>query len=450
MSPGGHPLGDNRFSLLSTSPKPKRKKTQNLINDNFPALPSTKKENPKYLVASATNSNRPLNKYSCFAVHKALKNISTEIVSISELRDGNLLLLVKNNNIAKKFISTTNLIGVCNVKIELHNNLNCTKGTIYAPCLNEVAESEIIENLSEQGVVSVFKFPKFVDGKSTPSGVVLLTFDMYNLPEKIDISWYTTKVRPYYANPMRCKNCQILGHTAKRCNKLPVCDSCALPPHSPQPCTRSCCVNCSGPHPASNRSCPKYTQMKEVIIIKTDKKCSMREAIKLHRMQNPPIFNSHSSTFSDVAKNLTNPQQQNPLNELTIPTQNNNQTNHAPNNLNESHKTTLAFNQTGFPNINEHNLQQQTSNINIQQHNTHVSTTHKIPSTVQTYRAHNNISNSETKENQEYDNNTMPSMLSVDDPTTSVMVSALLSHLSSPNNPTVFLNSLPTQDEMLE
>lgn len=132
-------------------------------------------------------------------------------------------------NVANKFLQTKALLGICPVKFELHSNLNSTKGTIFAPCLNSVSESEIVDNLRDQGVTSVYKFLKFVDGKSMPSGVVLLTFDLYHLPEKIEVSWYTTKVRQFYPNPMRCKSCQLLGHTLKRCTKTPACVNCSLP-----------------------------------------------------------------------------------------------------------------------------------------------------------------------------------------------------------------------------
>lgn len=210
--------------------------------------------------------------------------------------------MVKNTNIAKTFLATKHLIGICKVNIDLHNTLNYSKGTIYAPCLNEIPESEIVENLKDQGVVGVYKFQKYNEGKAFPSGVVLLTFDSYYLPEKIEVSWYTTKVRAYYSNPMRCKSCQLLGHTTKRCQNTPACDACALPPHLPIPCTRIFCANCAGNHSASSRLCPKFKQMKEIIVIKTDNKCSMREAIRIHKLQIPPQLNEYSTSFSTVTK----------------------------------------------------------------------------------------------------------------------------------------------------
>uniref|UniRef100_W8B1Q6 Nucleic-acid-binding protein from transposon X-element n=1 Tax=Ceratitis capitata TaxID=7213 RepID=W8B1Q6_CERCA len=319
MPPTGASLGGNRFSLLMESPNRKRKKSKPLPKESFPLLPTVKRNNPKFLVANTLDTKKPLNRYSCFAVHKALKGISSEIDNISELKDGSLLLLVKNDIVANKFLSTKKLADICDINFELHKNLNSVKGTIYAPCLNYVSEKEIIENLKDQGVSDVYKFLKHKDGKTNPSGVLLLTFDRYYLPEKIEVSWYTTKVRPYYPNPMRCKSCQLLGHTYKRCDKTPACDNCSLPPHSPTPCSRTLCANCFGNHPSSSKTCPKFTQMKQILTIKTDNKCTMREAIHIHKQQIPQL-NPNSSSFADTVKEKTKSQttqQQNIVSENT-------------------------------------------------------------------------------------------------------------------------------------
>lgn len=79
---------------------------------------------------------------------------------------------------------------------------------------------------------------------------------------------------------MRCRNCQLLGHTKNRCKNNTTCDNCNLPPHNPLPCSRTMCANCLGEHPSSNLSCPKYKQLKEILKIKTQSKCSMGEAKK--------------------------------------------------------------------------------------------------------------------------------------------------------------------------
>ena len=52
----------------------------------------------------STDPNKSLSTYSCFAVHRAIQIISKEITSVSQLRDGNLLILVNNQQVADKFV----------------------------------------------------------------------------------------------------------------------------------------------------------------------------------------------------------------------------------------------------------------------------------------------------------------------------------------------------------
>lgn len=247
--------------------------------------------------------NKPLSAFSCFAVNRAIELISKDITSISQLRDGNLLLLVNNKQTAEKFIQSKELIGLCTIQCKLHENLNCTKGTIYAPYLNDIPDDEIIRELSNQGVIAIHKFQKTIDNKIIKTGVMLLTFDLYHLPEKIKVSWNTVNIREYIPNPMRCKVCQKLGHTLKHCKNEPICVQCNLPPHKPVDCTRTQCANCLEEHAASSNKCSKFVQQKEILKIKIKNKCTISEAKRIHR--NTTNTAPLNSTFSSVVSNNT-------------------------------------------------------------------------------------------------------------------------------------------------
>ena len=305
MPPGPPNLGDNRFALLSDGPQTKRKKTSKSIS-NFPELPVVQLPNPKFIVISTIETDsKKLTEYSCFAVHRALGLISEDVLQITELRDGNLLLLVNNDITAKKFLACKELPTLCKINCSYHKSLNFTKGTIYAPYLKYVPDEEIVKELSSQGVVEIYKFNKSIDGKSEPSGVILLTFDKYHLPQKLDICWHKVFVREYIPNPMRCRSCQLLGHTAKRCQNTPTCANCNLPPHPSEQCTRTYCANCAEPHPATSKDCKKFNQQKDILKIKTKSKCTMREAKEIYRKQKPSN-NSLNPTFSSITSNNTN------------------------------------------------------------------------------------------------------------------------------------------------
>nr|CAC16870.1 gag [Drosophila melanogaster] len=304
MAPGPLNLGDNRFASLSASPKAKKKRPFQKLQVDFPDLPETQCKNPRYLVVSSKNSPKTISDYNCFAVHRALKYISKDITSISNLRDGNLLLLVNSREISDKFIKVTSLPGLCDIECKLHNTLNFVKGTIYAPCLINIPENEIVEELKSQNVHSVFKFTKMIDGTPKPFGKVLVTFDRFTLPSKLTVSWHTVKVSEYIPNPMRCKSCQLLGHTSKHCKNPPACVSCNLAPHLPVPCTRIFCANCTGQHPASSPECPQYQTQKQLLHIKTSKKCSFYEARTILKQQQNTT-NNPTLTYSTVANQST-------------------------------------------------------------------------------------------------------------------------------------------------
>lgn len=311
-------LGDNRYAALAEGPQAKKKRSIQNVLQIFPELPVIQKPDPKYVILSAIG-DKNIQEYSCFLVHRSLKSVCPDILSVSELRDGNLLLLTGNKKNADKLISTKVLPGVCNIKCEYHSKLNSSKGTIYAPYLNNVPEDEIVSELKSQGVSEVYKYQKKnSDEKLVPCGVLLLTFDRYSTPEKLDISWHKVKVRPYYPNPMRCKSCQRLGHTKKWCKNNPLCEKCALPPHTPTECTRTFCVNCSEEHPSNFKECKVFKQHKEVLKIKTKEKCSLKAAKEKYETQTttPPLV----QTFSDV---ITNKNINNTVNCNIKPTKNN-------------------------------------------------------------------------------------------------------------------------------
>ncbi|KAM7307350.1 hypothetical protein ISCGN_010986 [Ixodes scapularis] len=79
----------------------------------------------------------------------------------------------------------------------------------------------------------------------------------------------------------RCFHCQRFGHSAQSCRGKTTCakcgqndhpsDNCANPPH---------CVNCGEPHAAYSRSCKKWEEEKEVIILKVKENISFPEARK--------------------------------------------------------------------------------------------------------------------------------------------------------------------------
>ncbi|KAL9913567.1 uncharacterized protein ACN2A1_000954 [Glossina fuscipes fuscipes] len=104
---------------------------------------------------------------------------------------------------------------------------------------------------------------------------------------------------------MRCKNCQRLGHKAKRCTNAASCANCGHPPHT-ESCTRSFCINCNDQHSALDKQCPRFVQMREILKIKTENYCSMGEARRTYRERNPSVAHGigKSNTYAAVASQV--------------------------------------------------------------------------------------------------------------------------------------------------
>ncbi|XP_017462396.1 PREDICTED: uncharacterized protein LOC108355773, partial [Rhagoletis zephyria] len=249
-------------------------------------------------LASPTNLTNP----------KSLQVISKDIETITELRDGNLLLLVKDKKSANKFISTKQL-----------------PGTVFAPYLKNLSDEEIKKELAAEGVVDIFKFTRMIENKAVPSGVILLTFDLYRLPETIDISWHKARVREYFPNPMRCKLCQRLGHTKKHCSNDPLCEICSRPPHQ-NDCDRIKCANCDEDHAANSNKCPKFVQQKEILKIKIQRKCTLKQAREMYSAQFPRA--SPPLSFAAKANSINN--------NITTQANNNNSNNEPTNKIDEN------------------------------------------------------------------------------------------------------------------
>ena len=110
---------------------------------------------------------------------------------------------------------------------------------------------------------------------------------------------------------MRCKVCQKLGHTQKRCKGNPTCNNCNLPDHSnpKTACSRTMCANCLGEHPSSSIDCPTFQQEKKILKIKTKNKISMGQARRkyadiISQQAADNVKATNENSFSETLKKL--------------------------------------------------------------------------------------------------------------------------------------------------
>jgi len=101
---------------------------------------------------------------------------------------------------------------ICKVQCKLHEALSFAKGSVYAPYLCDIPEKELVDELKTQKVTEVYKFMKSYDCVSKPSKSSN-SFELYNLPSKIEMSWHSVKVREYIPSPICLRKAKTIFKT---------------------------------------------------------------------------------------------------------------------------------------------------------------------------------------------------------------------------------------------
>lgn len=234
--------------------------------------------------------NIPISRRNRFLVAKYLKSITPNITKASFNFKGEMILKVKGVKEAEKLLKLTK---ICEwpVTAERHQKLNSSKGIVFNRDLCWLSEEEIKEGLAEYKVKEVYIFkriPRIMENETNkeprPYGLAVLTFDTIQPPQRIKFGFEYINVRRYIPNPMRCRKCQRLGHTAGNCkSKKMVCEHCgqgfeaeSIPNHS---CNIKMCVNCTVTgHSSNDRNCPRYLMEKEATAISVNESIDMRTA----------------------------------------------------------------------------------------------------------------------------------------------------------------------------
>lgn len=347
---GVDPPYNNRFRDLDPTLNKTNKQTKNKRYrvDDFMPLPQTiqtEEHIPRYLVASALPANetsepKSLASYNVFQIEKGLNHISKDYIEVNEMRSGDLMIKTPNLKVAEMFLKAK-LIDVVPVKITLHKTLNSTQGRIFSRKIINLSQEELLQALALQKVIDVQKITKLEGNERVPTGAAIITFDLIRRPETIKIGWERVRVDEHIPNPMRCVNCQKLGHTKNRCKRVELCKECGfIPPHTT--CLRKYCLNCENEtHTSYDPSCPTYLKYKSVNKIKADRRCTARDAWKIFN-DNPSLhtiqpFKKSSKTFSSVVRNNVDSSKQN-TNSLSQTAIDNSNVNHSGNSIENNNK----------------------------------------------------------------------------------------------------------------
>jgi hypothetical protein len=200
------------------------------------------------------------------------------------LRDGRILVSARTVQIAQKAtVNVKNIYGVCEVKIQLMNQMNQKQGSIFGISLLTETVEVIKKELELEGVIDVERVNTMKNGVLSPNGLHILTFQSHKLPDKVRVGYMKYEVRTHYPRPLRCGKCCLFGHSRGRCTEEEEsCRDCKETAHPGAPCSgpkfcRNCKTNGS-PHGSFDKTCP--TLQTEIVItrMKVDQNISYGQA----------------------------------------------------------------------------------------------------------------------------------------------------------------------------
>ncbi|XP_055951615.1 uncharacterized protein LOC129987688 [Argiope bruennichi] len=268
------------------------------FSDTSPRFPIT--EDTRFLIL---HTPKTFHKVSPFLVQKLITSFIGDVKSTKKLPSGDLLIETSSKaQIAA--IQKLTILGDFPVEVTPHRTLNFSRGVISDTDLFDCSETELVQELRSQKVCAAHRIKIKRNGTLIPTKHVILTFSSPELPKFIRAGYVQSKVKPYVPNPLRCFKCQRFGHSQGTCRGSLRCAKCSADDHETSVCSSQAlkCLNCSGPHPAYSRDCPKWKMEKEIQSLKVKRNITYAEARKFVLDRTPKPGLSYSGAMKSTLK----------------------------------------------------------------------------------------------------------------------------------------------------
>ncbi|XP_058839756.1 uncharacterized protein LOC131695305 [Topomyia yanbarensis] len=248
----------------------------------FPALGLIpQRTEGRYLVIQRTDDGKTLEKVSPFLIDKVIRNCCGEVTSVKRIKDGKLLVHTKTDKQADKLLKLKSMSSDINITVVEHESLNSCRIVITCRDLQDENDDEILENLREQGVTSLYRIMRKQGEIKVKTATFVLTISKATMPEDIKVGFQKVATRPYYPRPMRCFQCLQYGHLGKDCKQEKVCVNCSEKYHGDK-CDRPArCANCEQAHATTSLECPTWQRENDIVRTKIDNGISYYEAKKI-------------------------------------------------------------------------------------------------------------------------------------------------------------------------
>ena len=250
-------------------------------------VPAPKPKLAEYpVIIKPTDGPVSFSKLGSWRQAQLLKNVVGAVHSIQQIANGEWLIGCTSAQQQRKLLLQTTLPvqpsnPVCiNTRIPLNVVVGVIKGVPKEPN----AEQLLRDDLEAQDLhVDSVKRLNTKDG--APTGAVRVAFIRNQLPTTVKLGYSLHRVAPYIPPIRRCTKCQTLGHSKQECRRKHArCARCGKG-HPTTECDSKTlfCVNCCGPHSASDHRCPEWGIRKLAHELKNTSFLPFSEAITLAR-----------------------------------------------------------------------------------------------------------------------------------------------------------------------
>ncbi|XP_045022818.1 uncharacterized protein LOC123466387 [Daphnia magna] len=227
------------------------------VNNTLPPIFMKRDEN-------TTFKNMKSDQISSIVKELELKNGRFDKVSIAQ--GGDLIIRPTSTKQQEELLKTTSVLNdSIEVSCSLPNSYTKQKMVIRQVPTGDTNE-DIHQALKQKGykVTNVHRFTTTKGTEKLPSTTVALEFEGPP-PHEIFLNGLVFHPETQRPNPLRCKRCQKIGHTANYCSNEEVCPNCGKPHEDMTKCSAPPkCVNCNNNHPSSSPNCPKFSQMRAI------------------------------------------------------------------------------------------------------------------------------------------------------------------------------------------
>ena len=266
-----------------------------------------------------THNNNTLTRIPVSRAYRLLEqNVNPMKDSVSRNREGEFTFEIPRDEV-EEVLKINNLEEIP-VKFSKHKYKNASRGTVWNVGTIDMTEGEIINELKDIPALKVIKKKRYNKQlkQRVYSGELTITFDVAQLPKRINILWLKNlEVTQYEPQPLQCNMCYqfnsecFLFDNDKLTNKCKVisvkrCSWCLKIEHLANPDDKCedqvMCGNCQipGDHASWSKECPVYKKEFKIKCTKEILKVSYKRAKEIEGKNKPKKANAASVTATDL------------------------------------------------------------------------------------------------------------------------------------------------------